>query len=62
MTSLDGLGQSAPISGLSHIQLLVSDVAVYSISVTHGLPVGKSLVQPGKAELRPFAGPLPFHR
>ena len=27
MTSLDGLGQSAPISGLSHIQLLVSDVA-----------------------------------
>ena len=27
MTSLDGTGQSAPITGLSHIQLLVSDVA-----------------------------------
>jgi VWFA-related protein len=35
--------------------LLVSDVAVYSISVTHGLPVGKSLVQPGKAELEKYA-------
>jgi glyoxylase I family protein len=28
VTSLDGSGQSAPITGLSHIQLLVSDVAV----------------------------------
>ena len=27
MTSLDGTGQSAPITGLSHVQLLVSDVA-----------------------------------
>jgi VWFA-related protein len=35
--------------------LLVSDVAVYSISVTHGLPVGKALVQPGKAELEKYA-------
>ncbi len=27
MNSLDGRGQSAPITGLSHVQLLVSDVA-----------------------------------
>jgi catechol-2,3-dioxygenase len=27
VTSLDGMGQSAPITGLSHLQLLVSDVA-----------------------------------
>lgn len=35
--------------------LLFSDIAVYSISVTHGLPVGKSLVQKGKAELEKYA-------
>jgi len=35
--------------------LLMSDVAVYSISVTHGLPVGKSLVQRGKSELEKYA-------
>jgi glyoxylase I family protein len=27
VTSLDGTGQSAPVTGLSHVQLLVSDVA-----------------------------------
>ena len=35
--------------------LLFADVAVYSISVTHGLPVGKSLVQKGKADLEKYA-------
>lgn len=35
--------------------LLMSDVAVYSISVTHGLPVGKPLVQRGKSELEKYA-------
>jgi len=35
--------------------LLVSDVSVYSISVTHSLPVGKALVQKGASELEKYA-------
>jgi VWFA-related protein len=35
--------------------LLVSDVSVYSISVTHELPVGKSVAQRGAAELQKYA-------
>jgi VWFA-related protein len=35
--------------------LLISDVSVYSISVTHSLPVGKSLVQKGASELIKYA-------
>lgn len=35
--------------------LLTSDVSVYSISVTHSLPVGKSLVQKGASELIKYA-------
>jgi VWFA-related protein len=35
--------------------LLVSDVSVYSVSVTHALPVGKALVQKGASELEKYA-------
>jgi VWFA-related protein len=35
--------------------LLANDVAVYSISVTHSLPIGKSLIQPGASELEKYA-------
>ena len=35
--------------------LLMSDVSVYSISVTHSLPVGKTLVQRGQSELERYA-------
>jgi len=35
--------------------LLISDVSVYSISVTHSLPVGKSVVQKGASELIKYA-------
>jgi VWFA-related protein len=35
--------------------LLADDVTVYSISVSHSLPVGKSLVQKGASELLKFA-------
>ena len=35
--------------------LLEADVSVYSISVTHSLPVGKSLVQHGASELEKYA-------
>jgi VWFA-related protein len=36
--------------------LLVADIAVYSISISHSLPVGKSIVQRGAAELDRYAG------
>lgn len=35
--------------------LLVNDVTVYSISVSHSLPVGRSLIQKGADELQKFA-------
>ncbi len=35
--------------------LLISDVSVYSISVTHSMPVGKSLIQRGASELDKYA-------
>jgi VWFA-related protein len=35
--------------------LLVADISVYSISVTHSIPVGKALVQKGAAELEKYA-------
>lgn len=35
--------------------LLMSDVSVYSISVTHSLPVGKSVVQRGLSNLEKYA-------
>jgi VWFA-related protein len=35
--------------------LLVSDISVYSISISHSLPVGKSVVQRGAAELERYA-------
>lgn len=35
--------------------LLANDVAVYSISVTHSLPIGKSLIQRGASELEKYA-------
>jgi VWFA-related protein len=35
--------------------LLVGDISVYSISVTHSVPVGKSLLQKGAAELIKYA-------
>jgi VWFA-related protein len=35
--------------------LLVQDVTVYSISVSHSLPIGKSLVQKGAEDLQKFA-------
>ncbi len=36
--------------------LLANDIAVYSISVTHSLPIGKSLIQRGASELEKYAG------
>ena len=35
--------------------LLAGDVSVYSISLTHSLPIGKSLVQRGQSELEKYA-------
>jgi VWFA-related protein len=35
--------------------LLVADISVYSINVTHSVPVGKSLVQRGASELDKYA-------
>jgi Ca-activated chloride channel family protein len=35
--------------------LLADDVTVYSISVSHSLPIGKALVQKGASELQKFA-------
>lgn len=35
--------------------LLADDVSVYSISVSHSLPVGKSLIQHGAAEIQKYA-------
>jgi VWFA-related protein len=35
--------------------LLIGDISVYSISVTHSVPVGKSLIQKGAAELEKYA-------
>lgn len=35
--------------------LLVSDVSVYSINVTHTVPVGKSVIQHGASELEKYA-------
>jgi VWFA-related protein len=36
-------------------ELLVSDIAVYSISVSHSVPIGKALVQHGASELQKYA-------
>jgi len=35
--------------------LLADDISVYSISVSHSLPVGKSLIQHGAAEIQKYA-------
>jgi VWFA-related protein len=36
-------------------ELLVSDIAVYSISVSHSVPIGRSIVQHGASELQKYA-------
>lgn len=35
--------------------LLADDISVYSISVSHSLPIGKSLIQHGEAEIQKYA-------